>query len=329
MLRLVAGRYETELVPTNLQGFTQDLIRGRDMEHDCPQGTVELDPMVCNVVLDNAVTNAKRHGCARDPWVKLTVKVTPEDGEHLDTDALVEARVRVRFLVSNRAYPQRPAIQTRWSSQSEGCRNSVASRKDPLHPTLGLRYIGLAARASGMTAEVWQEDDEVFFVLCFSSVATPAEATDVAAGQAARPFPPGLTILGLDDSDIARFTLETNLQNVVPNGTVLMYGKDLDKVEEFKRTALESGDILILDENVDLPGADLHGSVTLKELIQKGYDEFACIRSGNSDPSAEALSFQSGAHWHVGKEVPMHQMIRDLQTQYTKFQRQACVVLLD
>ena len=105
MLRLVAGRYETELVPTNLQGFTQDLIRGRDMEHDCPQGTVELDPMVCNVVLDNAVTNAKRHGCARDPRVKLTVKVTPEDGEHLDTDAPVEARVRVRFLVSNRANP--------------------------------------------------------------------------------------------------------------------------------------------------------------------------------------------------------------------------------
>ena len=325
MLRMVAGRYETELVPTNLQGITQDLTRGREIEHECPPVAVELDPMVCNVVLDNAMTNAKRHGCPRDPQVSLTVKVTPEDDELLDEGA----RVKVRFLVSNRVNPKRPAIQTRWSSAREGHRISVASRKDPLRPTLsdglGLQHIGMAARASGMTAELWQEGDVVFFELCFSSVATLADPGDAAAGQAACPFPPGLTILGLDDSDVARVTLGTNLQDVVPNGTILMYGKDADEVEEFKQAALQSADILILDENVDVPGAELYGSAILKELIQKGYNGFACIRSGNSDPSAQALSARSGAHWHVGKEVPMRQMIRDLQTQYAKFQEQKAV----
>ena len=319
MLRMVAGHYETELVPTGLQGFTLDLIRGREIEYECPQVAVELDRMVCNVVLDNAMTNAQRHGCPRDPRVTLTVKVTPEDGERLGEGA----RVRVRFLVSNRTNPKRPAMQTRWSSDREVRRISVASRKDPLRPTLsdglGLQHIAMAARASGMTAELWQEGEEVFFQLCFSSVAAAAEATDAAAGQAACPFPPGLTILCLDDSDIARVTLETHLQDVVPSGTVLMYGKDLDEVEAFKRTALESGDILILDENVHLPGVELQGSAILKELMEKGYDGFACIRSGNSDPAAEALSARSGAHWHVGKEVPVRQMIRDLQNRYAKF----------
>ena len=325
MLRMVAGCYETELVPVDLLRFTQDLIRGREIGHECPRVAVELDLMACNVVLDNAVTNAKRHGCPKHRRVGLAVEVTPEDNEHLEDNA----PVRVRFLVSNRANPRRPAIQTRWSSTSQEHRVSVAARQDPLRPTLsdglGLRHIAMAARASGMVAALWQEDDEVFFELCFSSVAKPLQATDAAAAQAARPFPPGLTVLGLDDSDIARVTLETNLQNVVPNGTVLMYGKDLDEVEEFKRTALESGDILILDENLHLPGAELQGSAILKELIEKGYDGFACIRSGDSDPSAEALSARSGAHWHVGKEVPMPQMIRDLQAQYAEFQGKKAV----
>ena len=320
MLRMVAGRYETELVPVDLLQFTQDLARGREIGHECPRVAVELDPMVCNVVLDNALTNAQRHGCPQHPWVHLAVEVTPEDNEHLEDNA----PVRVRFLVSNRANPRRPAIQTRWSSTSQEHRASVAPRKDPLRPTLsdglGLHHIGMAARASGMVAELWQEDDEVFFKLCFSSVVKPLEATDAGAAQAARPFPSGLTILGLDDSGIARVTLETNLQSVVPNGTVSMYGKDLDEVEEFKRTALGRGDILILDENVHLPGAELQGSAILKELLEQGYDGFACIRSGNSDPSAVALSAQSGAHWHVGKEVPIPQMLRELQARYAEFQ---------
>ena len=310
LLKMVAGRYETEPSHVAIQRFVRDFVRGRDMEHECPADTVVLDPMVCNIVLDNAVTNAKRHGHPVNPQVKLTVSVT--ERRQLES-------VKVRFLVTNHANPSRPALQNRWSSQ-EAC---APLPKDSARPTLsdglGLQHISMVANASGMVAQLWQVDQEVYFELCLNTTVKPTEVSEVQALHVAHPFPAGLTIMGLDDSAIARRTLKTNLDRDVPTATTEMYGKDIAEVEEFKRAALQRADILILDENVDLPGNEQAGSAILKELIAAGYKGFACIRSGDSAASDVAQSLAAGAHWHVGKEVPIRDMLQELRVKYHNF----------
>ena len=318
LLKMVAGRYETESSHVDIQRFVRDFVRGRDMEHECPTDTVVLDSMVCNIVLDNAVTNAKRHGHPVDPQVKLTVSVRKNTMVLSDDCGQLES-VKVRFLVTNRANPSRPALQNRWSSQ-EAC---APLPKDSTRPTLsdglGLQHISMVANASGMVAQLWQVDQEVYFELCLNTTVKPTEVSEVQAVHVAHPFPAGLTIMGLDDSAIARRTLKLNLDRDVPTATTEMYGKDIAEVEEFKRAALQRADILILDENVDLPGNEQAGSAILQELIAAGYKGFACIRSGNSAASDVAQSLAAGAHWHVGKEVPIRDMLQEMREVYSNF----------
>ena len=318
LLRMVAGRYETEPSRVNIQRFVRDFVRGRDMKHECPDDTVVLDPMVCNIVLDNAVTNAKRHGHPDDPHVKLMVSVT-KDTMLLSDDCRPLESVKVRFLVTNLANPSRPALQTRWSSQEASGPLPKDSTRPTLSDGLGLQHISMVANASGMVAQLWQVDQEVYFELCLNTTVKPTEGSEEQAVHVALPFPAGLTILGVDDSAIARRTLKMNLQREVPTATTEMYGKDVAEVEEFKRAALQRADILILDENVDLPGNELLGSAILQELIAAGYKGFACIRSGNSAASDVAQSLAAGAHWHVGKEVPIRDMLQEMRVEYNDF----------
>ena len=318
LLKMVAGRYEAEPSHVDIQRFVRDFVRGRDMEHECPADTVVLDPMVCNIVLDNAVTNAKRHGHPVDPQVKLTVSVT-EDTMVLSDECRQLESVKVRFLVTNRANPSRPALQNRWSSQKACAPLPKDSTRPTLSDGLGLQHISMVANASGMVAQLWQVGQEVYFELCLNTMVKPTEVLEVQAVHVAHPFPAGLTIMGLDDSAIARRTLKVNLDRDVPTATTEMYGKDIAEVEEFKQAALQRADILILDENVDLPGNEEAGSAILQELIAAGYKGFACIRSGNSAASDVAQSLAAGAHWHVGKEVPIRDMLQEMRVEYNNF----------
>ena len=225
--------------------------------------------------------------------------------------------VEVRFVVRNRANPNRP-LKAPWSSRQP---SNLALPDDGLRPALsdglGLQHISMAANACGMCAQLWQQDAEVFFELSFNTTATRERVLEPL--QESRPFPPGLNILILDDSDIARINLHMRLGKEIPTARVQVYGKDHHEVEEFKRDALERGDLLIMDENVHFWGESIQGSNILMELRASGYAGFACIRSGSSSAADEARSLQSGAQWHVGKEVWMSDLIRQLKAEYNKF----------
>ena len=329
MLRIVAGCYETQRDAVDIQKFAEDFVRGRDLTLQCPSGAVPLDLTACNIVLDNAFTNAMRHGCPGDPQVKLTITISERGAKHSNVEASPDniidegpRPVTVRFLVTNQANPSRPALQS-WSSQDQVVAGlPTGSSRPTLSDGLGLQHIRMVANSCDMIAALWQEGAQVCFELRVETTTadSPAVTSNTQPLHVSCPFPPGLTILGLDDSAIARETLQFHFQNEIPSALkVAMYGKDVEEVEQFKEDALESGDILIVDENVDLPGAEQLGSTIVKELMAAGYDGFACIRSGNSEDADRELSLASGAHWHVGKEVRMRDMIGQLRAEYETF----------
>ena len=339
MLKLVAGRYETVRSSVAIQEFAKDFVRGRAVAleplEDLP--AVHLDPMVCNIVLDNAVTNATRHGCPGDPQVKLAADVSEpiSDDDSIALHALCNISdtsdasrtprksIKVRFLLTNRANPARP-LQTRWSSLHASDSLPTDSSRPALSDGLGLRHISMAANSCGLTAELWQEGEGVFFALSFLTTSASSPRTSfVQPVHQGLPFPPHLNILFLDDSDIAQRTVQTNFRKMAPACEVAVFGKDAAEVEDFQRTALAKGDILIMDQNIDVPGKSFLGTDILKDLVEAGYRGFVCIRSGDSTDDVKALALESGAHWYVGKEVPIRQMISSLRLQYEEFLKNA------
>ena len=348
ILEVVAGRYEGRQEVVDARQFTDDLVRGREVTAECPSRALRLDPMACSVVLDNALTNGRRHGAPDGPQVHLRVDVVegarddPAPGAAAHRVVAVAAAggdadpscaapdsargpgaatpVEVRFLVRNRAHPNRP-LPKPWSSRQP----PEALPHDPSRPALsdglGLQHIRLVANACGMRARLWQDDDHVCFEMCLSTTAAAAAASPAPPPPGPCPFRDGLHILALDDSGVTRQGLEMKLRKAIPNAEVAVFGKDPADVEAFKEAALAKGDILILDENVDLPGVPLSGSAILRELRALGYDGFACIRSG--DPPDAAKAAGSGAQWHVSKDVWMRDMIAQLRVEYRKFKGKA------
>ena len=211
------------------------------MECECPAEAVELDPTACHIVLDNAVTNAFRHGCPDDPQVKLAVHLTDPDPTTpvWDRDAVIspagpsQARAKtLRFLLTNRANPQRAPLTDRWSSRGAGdCLPHDAARP-ALSDGLGLQHIRIVAGACGMVAQLWQDGPDVLFELCVPTTTAAATAglSPLQPAQLVQPFPHGLTILCLDDSGVARESLQCILEAEVPGATVATFGRNAAEV---------------------------------------------------------------------------------------------------
>ena len=208
------------------------------VECECPAEAVELDPTACHIVLDNAVTNALRHGCPDDPRVKLAVHLVDPDATSpvSDGDAVIspagpsQARAKtLRFLVTNRANPQRAPLTDRWSSRGAGdCLPHDAARP-ALSDGLGLQHIRMVTGACGMVAQLWQDGPDVFFELCAPTTTAAGATAGLSQPQPAplvQLFPDGLTILCLDDSGVARESLQCMLNAEVPGATVATFGRD-------------------------------------------------------------------------------------------------------
>ena len=175
----------------------------------------------------------------------------PEDQANLT----LERPKNVPFLLTNRANPGSPALETCWSSLNPSTLLPADSPRPTLSDGLGLQHIAMAANYCGMIAELWQEEAQVCFQLSFRTTTAPPIATPIVQSSTVTPlvksvpFSPGLNILVLDDSGIARKSLQTNLQKAAPDSTVAVYGKDAAEIQAFKQDAQTKGDILIMDEN--------------------------------------------------------------------------------
>ena len=316
MLSIVAGRYTTQSSAVDVQAFTQDFVRGREVALECPPGVLALDSVACSIVLDNAVTNAKRHGCPVNPRVNLAVSFPPQSPSSSSDEA------EVRFLVTNRANRARPALKTRWSSAGSDELAPSAGSRTGLSDGLGLQHIRVVARTAGMRAALWQENATVYFELTATARPMPPDVPSPACTRPVPGFPPGLRIFCLDDSPVARRSLKGVLEAELPDAVVATFGGSIAEVHEFKPAALAQAHIVIVDQHVDIGDQEFRGNLIVQDLLASGYSGFACIRSGDAGEEDVALSKRSGAHWHVGKETPLRQMLSELSVEYHLFLRQ-------
>ena len=311
MLHIVAGSYKLALKEVGLGEFARTLGTGRS-EVSCagPDTQVLLDPLVCAIVLDNAISNAIRHGCPSNPGVRLQI-------------TLLEDHSAIQFVVSNRANSERPKLQ-RWTSESRPPApvDPPSGQPTSLSDGLGLSHISDAAKIIDMAVELWQDDDTVFFRATLAADVVASCGNDCAADVAETiALPHGLRISCLDDSGIARRSLQTVLSARLPESAVSVFGSTVDEVESFKAALLEEGcDIAVFDQNLDFPGAPMVGTSVLEDVLSRGYNGLACMRSGNVSEEDQKLYFRSGAHCIFDKELPLKDLALQLAREYLRRQ---------
>ena len=82
VLRIVEGSYKKAVRKVSLRQSCHDLFVGRPgITLDCPSMTVLLDPIACSIVLDNAITNAFKHGCTENRELRLKGEISNHDSQ--------------------------------------------------------------------------------------------------------------------------------------------------------------------------------------------------------------------------------------------------------
>eukprot|EP00667_Euglena_gracilis_P029286 EG_transcript_38551 len=117
-------------------------------------------------------------------------------------------------------------------------------------------------------------------------------------------FPPGVRILCLDDSEIARRVLLHGLAAHAPQAIGEAFGGTQEEVAAFETAALNGADVLILDQHLDYQGVTLHGTDIAQRLRHAGYGGLVCVRSANATEEDEAEYRRCGANCMIGKDVP-------------------------
>ena len=305
MLRITEGSYEKKVQTMSLSRFCSDLLVGRPVVTlDCPSSAASLDPIACSIVLDNAVTNAIRHGCGEDPELKLTVEIS----DHGSAQAL-------SFTLMNRAKAGSPQLAD-WSASSteavHAC-NSV-DPYDSVSTGLGLQHIAMVVNLCGMSAELWQEDAYVYFRLRTETETSSdtSASSDPTNEYRPRHLPSPVHILCIDDSPVARKTLAIVLPKKIPGAVVDVFAD----VELFKQAVARGCDIVIVDQNLSFPGAEVKGTTLIRAIFAAGYAGLACVRSANCTDADQSDYFRSGAHCAIDKDSRWPEVVQLLDTAY-------------
>ena len=314
VLRIVEGSYKKAERNVSLRQFCHDLLVGRPgITLDCPSMTALLDPIACNIVLDNAITNAFRHGCTENQELRLKVEVSNHDSQ---------TSTALSFTLINRAKADKPPLSSWSASDTEAVHASAnVDHYESVSTGLGLQHIAMAVSVCDMSAELWQEDAYVHFRLRMDSEVShciDAEHDSTASTDTAPCFPPNVHILCMDDSPIARRALESILPKEIPGSVVQVFGETLADVAEFKRAVVEQCDIAIVDQNLTFPGAEVKGTSVIKEILAAGYGGLACVRSANCTDADQREYLESGAHCAIDKDARWREMVQLLAKAYAK-----------
>jgi len=228
-------------------------------------------------------------------------------------------------VLQNRIRPMYPIVE-----------NTEAASTLPPSDHVGLAEIFAAARAHGMNPTLSQEDDVVTFrasveVTVVRSNSNLSLTSLVAATAAAPPMPPvhplsNLRFCVLDDSAIARRLLVQSLTTTVQPQAVKAYGATPEEVHDFRREALLSADVLIVDQYLDYDGACFLGTTVIRQLLADGFPGLIVIRSANVSRKDQLAYFSHGAHCVIGKDVPPKElldMISEAYVQHVHLQREA------
>ena len=304
-------RYTISLHPVALQQFAREHASGRQVTLDVPNVTVLLDRTLCGLIFDNVLSNAFKHGHSTNPDVRMTITC----------DARDNPRARLQFRVSNAANPDRPYVTQDYIEKvlkGEPLEQSTASA---MSNRVGLQHLFEAAKAHGMTASLQQRGGRIFFESQVIAQAVPSRAVSTDAEREAdlAAFPSDLRIYCIDDSAAARRLLDYNMVQWAGTQHVHVFGKDVEEVATFTKCVLDEGDIAFLDQHLEYGGDNnVLGTDIVKKLVEHKYKGLICMRTGNVAGPDLAKYEAAGAHCTFGKDVPMKQMIEDMQVAYVR-----------
>eukprot|EP00667_Euglena_gracilis_P006157 EG_transcript_6207 len=309
ILRLTSGSYCPALVATSLKSFVADLAQGHDVVCSVPDKVVLLDPLLCEIVLDNALTNAVHHGdssCA----VGLAVSLSPLG------DSPNRNWCRVDVEVTNCARADEPKLTEDLINRLVG-----GAEREPdaaLSEHMGLRHLFMAAEAHRMVVSLQQRGDLVVLrasletALLDPAAAVPEHNDD----QTTPPLPAGVKIFCVDDSEVARRVMLHTFTKHVPGAVVRVFGETPAEVDQFMFEALPHADIVIMDNHLSYGSVELVGAHLLQDLFADGYRGLGCIRSANVSDTDLALYMRCGADCILGKDVPPTAMVQQISAAY-------------
>jgi len=327
-LKLVAGEYTPVLNTVNLPEFRGQLVAGRAVRGESADLTVLFDSALITLVLDNALSNAVKHGRPEDPDVAFVI--------HQLGDVVSSSGLQIEFLVTNAADPSRPPLTAETVARIlAGDRRALAAgRKAVLSDGIGLSHSLMAAEVGGFTMSLQQEADRVVFRL----VITTQEATDTEAAArttnsplcaATRLAPPephsvgglprNLRFFVLDDTAASRKILEHQILTHIPTARVTAFGATESDIDLFVARAVEEADIVIVDQHLEYSFSYL-GTNALKRLLLLGFRGLMCVRSGDDSIEDRKHYAACGAHCFMGKDLNGTEMMESLTAAFLGFQ---------
>eukprot|EP00668_Euglena_longa_P025085 GGOE01031315.1.p1 GENE.GGOE01031315.1~~GGOE01031315.1.p1 ORF type:complete len:870 (-),score=251.83 GGOE01031315.1:150-2567(-) len=320
LLRMSAGDYLPAMHPVSLREFGEQLVRGRAVISSFPNQVVLLDEVLCDILLDNALNNAFRHGDPVDPQVQFLMELSPLE------EPTNSGQRQLTFFISNRACPNRPRItpdlvHTLLSGRTSSTGELVYS--SALSEHLGLHHMYKVAQTHGMMLTLRQEGNTVVLraqlkVQLAKDLSLPQQL-DLNLGVDDTALPAGLHIWALDDSPIARRLMQHSLPKHFPDATVCVLGETPEQVSVFINGAAGEADIVILDQHLDYATESFLGTSVLADLLDFQCRAFICIRSASVVHGNEAAFYAAGAHCALGKDLRPDDFFQTLKRLYRSF----------
>ena len=317
-LKLRDGKFIPTLHPLNLYTFGQDLIAGRSVKMSVPKVTIRTDPVLCDIVLENALDNASKHGHPADPETEFSIAVVPPPPE---ASSAAPAPHNVVFKVTNRRNPAKPPLAPDLLASARTAKPQRAT--SALSDGLGMQHCLAAADALSMTVGLRQEDEWVTFEASMEAEVCHADGlpggpdddgtvtTDTTTR--AVPFPPDLKVYCIDDSAVQRRWLASCMGDL---GAMEAFGATAEDVYAFTQAVLTDGSIAICDQNLVYEGARFYGTDLVAQLRHAGFAGLLCIHSANDAAEDTARYSASGAHLSIGKGLPRADMIAAIKQAY-------------
>eukprot|EP00668_Euglena_longa_P020873 GGOE01025988.1.p1 GENE.GGOE01025988.1~~GGOE01025988.1.p1 ORF type:complete len:679 (-),score=215.88 GGOE01025988.1:17-2020(-) len=311
LLALMNKEAHPNTAPTSLTALGNALAAHRSMTTSFTDLVVLLDEALTDLMLENAISNAFRHGHPTDPDVRFFITSGLIDQ--------VKGTCTVTFRITNRSHPNRQLVT---AELVQRCRLGHRTNRPsvPFSDGIGLQHCFQAAQLQGMAVSLAQEGDLIVFQASITTTVHTGTQTPVASLNpylVSDPLPCGLRIVAIDDSASARMLLKHQLSRDCPGCVVDTFGSSAEDVGPFLSHTLSMADIAILDQHLDWPSGSLYlGTELVRLLLQAGFRGLLCIRSANMSEQDAQQYLAAGAHCVLDKLLDRPQMVTTLTTQY-------------
>eukprot|EP00668_Euglena_longa_P037489 GGOE01048267.1.p1 GENE.GGOE01048267.1~~GGOE01048267.1.p1 ORF type:complete len:365 (+),score=61.00 GGOE01048267.1:247-1341(+) len=132
-------------------------------------------------------------------------------------------------------------------------------------------------------------------------------------------LPPGLVVVCMDDSEVARRLLVHTLSKQLPQSRVTAFGEEEEDVERFMCAAIAGAHVVILDQHLTFGQTTILGTAVIERLLACSYRGFIAIRSADSSPEDEMKYLESGVHLMLSKDLRPVELVTLLAKGYFRF----------